>query len=250
MKNGQTFWLELFINPIFDSEGKISEISLVAHDITEKKFNEKGIVDSLKEKEVLLKEIHHRVKNNLQVISSILNLQSSFIQDEKMLDVLQESRNRIRSMAIIHEDLYRTTNFASIDFANYILNLATNLVSLYRLSEENVELRYDLESIDLVLDQAVPCGLLVNEIIANAVKYAFPDNGKGEIFIQLKEINGWVELLVKDNGIGLPQDFEIETSDTLGLQLVLTLVDQLDGEIAYSGKNGTEFLIKFEKTKL
>ena len=250
VKNGQTFWLELFINPIFDSEGKISEISLVAHDITEKKFNEKGIVDSLKEKEVLLKEIHHRVKNNLQVISSILNLQSSFIQDEKMLDVLQESRNRIRSMAIIHEDLYRTTNFASIDFANYILNLATNLVSLYRLSEENVELRYDLESIDLVLDQAVPCGLLVNEIIANAVKYAFPDNGKGEIFIQLKEINGWVELLVKDNGIGLPQDFEIETSDTLGLQLVLTLVDQLDGEIAYSGKNGTEFLIKFEKTKL
>lgn len=248
MFNQQMVWLELFINPIFDSEGNISEISLVAHDITEKKIAEKEIFDSLKEKEVLLKEIHHRVKNNLQVISSILNLQSSFIQDDKMLDLLQESRNRIRSMAIIHEDLYRTTNFSSIDFAGYILNLATNLVSLYRLSEEKVELQYDLESIDLVLDQAVPCGLLVNELIANAIKYAFPNNSKGIIYIGLKKVEGIVHLTIKDNGVGLPKDFKIETSDTLGLQLVLTLVEQLDGEMVLTSKEGTEFLIKFEKT--
>lgn len=246
----QEFWLELFINPIFDTEGLISEISLVAHDITDKKISEKEIVDLLKEKEILLKEIHHRVKNNLQVISSILNLQSSFIQDKKMLDLLQESRNRIRSMAIIHEDLYRTENFASINFAEYILNLATNLVSLYRLSEENVELKYELDEIDLVLDQAVPCGLLVNEIIANAIKYAFPDNKKGVIYISLKEIDGEIQLMVKDDGIGLPKDFIIENSDTLGLQLVLTLVEQLDGELAFDSSNGTEILIKFGKTKL
>ncbi len=246
----QEFWLELFINPIFDTEGVISEISLVAHDITDKKISEKEIVSSLKEKEILLKEIHHRVKNNLQVISSILNLQSSFIQDPVMLDLLQESRNRIRSMAIIHEDLYRTANFASINFADYILNLATNLVSLYRLSEENVELKYDLEEIDLVLDQAVPCGLLVNEIIANAIKYAFPNNKKGIIYISLKEIDGKIELMVKDDGIGMPKDFIIENSDTLGLQLVLTLVEQLDGELAFDSSNGTEILIKFGKTKL
>lgn len=250
MYKDQEFWLELFINPIFDTEGVISEISLVAHDITDKKISEKGIVDSLKEKEILLKEIHHRVKNNLQVISSILNLQSSFIQDKKMLDVLQESRNRIRSMAIIHEDLYRTANFASINFANYILNLATNLVSLYRMSEENVELKYELDEIDLVLDQAVPCGLLVNEIISNSIKYAFPENSKGVIFISLKEDDGQIELKVTDNGIGLPKDFVIENSDTLGLQLVLTLVDQLDGQIEIDGTNGTEILIKFGKTKL
>ena len=210
-------------------------------EITEKK-NE--------EKESLLKEIHHRVKNNLQVISSILNLQSSFVHDDKTLDLLQESRNRIRSMAMIHENLYRTTNFASINFSGYILNLATNLVSTYRLSEEFVELKYEMEQVDLVLDQAIPCGLLVNELITNAIKYAFPNNRKGIITIELKEKGDNIELLISDNGIGLPDNFIIEESDTLGLQLVLTLVEQLDGQIQLMNSPGTEFLIIFEKTKL
>lgn len=242
-------WLELFINAIKDVDGNVSEISMVAHDITEKKKAEQEIVDSLKEKEVLLKEIHHRVKNNLQVISSILNLQSSFVHDEKILDVLQESRNRIRSMAIIHENLYRTTNFSSINFTSYILNLATNLVASYRISESKVELKYDMDQLDLVLDQAIPCGLLVNELITNAIKYAFPDENKGHIVISLKEKKDRIFLSIKDDGVGLPDDFEIESSDTLGLQLVLTLVEQLDGELKFNKTEGTEFLINFEKTK-
>lgn len=248
--NERIYWIELFINPIFDTEGRVAEISMVAHDITEKKKSEEEIVESLKEKEVLLKEIHHRVKNNLQVISSILNLQSSFVHDDKTLDLLQESRNRIRSMAIIHENLYRTTNFSSIDFAGYILNLATNLSALYKLGETDTELVYELEPIDLVLDQAVPCGLLLNELITNALKYAFPNGEKGRIRIALKEHESTIYLEVQDNGIGLPQDFEIEKSDTLGLQLVLTLVEQLDGVMAFKSEGGTEFLIKFEKTKI
>lgn len=248
--DGRTYWKEVFINPIYDTEGRVIEISMVAHDTTIKKLSEQEIVESLKEKEVLLKEIHHRVKNNLQVISSILNLQSSFVSDFKTLDLLQDSRNRIRSMAIIHENLYRTTNFSSIDFAGYIQNLAGNLNSLFNFNTSDIEIIYDLEQIDLVLDQAVPCGLLMNELITNALKYAFPNEPGGSVTILLKEENNIIFLGVTDNGVGLPQDFEIEKSDTLGLQLVLTLVEQLDGSLEYKNDNGTEFLIKFEKTKI
>lgn len=243
-------WIELFINPIFDIEGRVTEISLVAHDITEKKKSEKEIVESLKEKEVLLKEIHHRVKNNLQVISSILNLQSSFVKDKKTLDILDESRNRIRSMAIIHENLYRTTNFSSIDFSSYLLNLTTNLISSYHVQTGIVKLKTEMDPIDLVLDQAIPCGLMVNELITNSMKYAFQNKGEGEIFIGLKEENNKILLKIEDNGIGLPKGFDIMKSDTLGLQLVATLVEQLDGEISVNNFHGTKYLITFEKAKL
>lgn len=241
------FWLEIFINPILDSEGEIIEISLVAHDITEKKISEKEIKESLNEKEILLKEIHHRVKNNLQVISSILNLQSSFIEDEKTITVLQESRNRIHSMATIHEDLYRTSNFGAIVFSDYLLNLSTNLISTYRLNEQLVTLNFDSENILLSIDQAVPCGLLINEVISNALKYAFPNNKKGTIFISLKAINKTIILKVKDDGVGLPKGFNIEKSDTLGLQLVQTLAEQLEGKLEMKSENGTEILITFER---
>lgn len=243
-------WIELFINPIFDIEGKVTEISLVAHDITDKKKSEKEIVESLKEKEVLLKEIHHRVKNNLQVISSILNLQSSFVKDEKTLEILDESRNRIRSMAIIHENLYRTTNFSSIDFSSYLQNLSANLISSYHVRSGIVHLRTDMDKVELVLDQAIPCGLLVNELITNTIKYAFPTQKEGEIFIGLKDVEGTIILNIEDNGIGLPKDYDILKSDTLGLQLVSTLVEQLDGEINVTSDEGTKYLITFEKAKL
>lgn len=247
---GQERWIELFINPIFDIEGKVTEISLVAHDITEKKKSEKEIVESLKEKEVLLKEIHHRVKNNLQVISSILNLQSSFVKDKKTLDILDESRNRIRSMAIIHENLYRTTNFSSIDFSSYLHNLSTNLISSYYVQTGEIKLEVEMEKIDLVLDQAIPCGLMVNELITNSIKYAFPDKRDGTIFIGLKDVNNVIHLSIEDNGVGLPEGFDILKSDTLGLQLVATLVEQLDGEITVNNSHGTKYLITFEKAKL
>ena len=246
-KNGD-FWLEIFMNPIFDTEGKVAEISLVAHDISEKKITSIEIEESLKEKEVMLKEIHHRVKNNLQVISSILNLQSSFVSDPNTLEILQESRNRIRSMAIIHENLYRTEDFSSINFASYLQNLTSNLIASYRVNGE-VELKMDLKDIDLVLDQAIPCGLLINELITNALKYAWREGDRGVITINLREHNRMVELEIGDNGIGLPKDFDLIKSDTLGLQLVITLAEQLDAQLKVDVCDGTKYLLKFENIK-
>ncbi len=247
-RNNIEVWLEVFVNPIFDTRGKVAEISLVAHDVSEKRKYNMEIVESLKEKEVLLKEIHHRVKNNLQVISSILNLQSSFVKDEKTLGILQESRNRIRSMAIIHENLYRTEDFSSINFADYLQNLTANLVATYRIHDQ-VVLQSDLDSIDLILDQAIPCGLLVNELITNSLKYAWKPGEKGTITMELKEKEGYVHLFIGDDGVGLPAKFEEINSDTLGLQLVVTLVEQLDGELTVESDNGTKYLIKFENIK-
>ena len=241
-------WWEIFMNPIFDTEGHVAEISLVAHDVTEKKKTDLEMSDSLEEKKILLKEIHHRVKNNLQVISSILNLQSSFIDDEKTLSILQESRNRIRSMAIIHENLYRTEDFSSINFSNYLHNLTTNLIASYRIQAE-VKLEVDLKEIDMVLDQAIPCGLLVNELITNSLKYAWKPKEIGTITLNLSEEKGQIILFIGDNGIGLPMEFEKMNTDTLGLQLVLTLVEQLDGELTVENKNGTKYLIKFDNAK-
>jgi PAS domain S-box-containing protein len=246
----QTLWMEIFLNPIYDSEGNVCEISLVAHDITEKKYTEKEIVESLKEKEVLLKEIHHRVKNNLQVISSILNLQSSFVKDEKTLDILEESRNRIRSMAIIHESLYQTSNFSSINFSDYLLKLTTSLIASYRVNTGSVELKTQVDRVELVLDQAIPCGLLVNELITNALKYAFPGNRSGVIFMGLTEKEMCIELVISDDGVGMPEGFSILNSDTLGLQLVNTLVEQLDGEIRVENSGGIKYLITFDKAKI
>jgi PAS domain S-box-containing protein len=247
---GQRKWLDLFFNPIYDVEGKVYEISLVAHDITEKKEAEKEIVKSLKEKEILLKEIHHRVKNNLQIISSILNLQSSFVQDENTLTILQDSRNRIRSMSMIHESMYRTNNFSSIRFSDYLLNIASGLMASYQINEDYVSLKTDLHAVDLVLDQAIPCALIVNELITNSLKYAFPENRKGVITICVKENLNIVSLSVEDNGIGFKEGFDFMNTDTLGLQLVISLTEQLDGKLEMKNEDGTKFLIIFDKTKV
>lgn len=241
-------WLEIFMNPIFDTQGNVAEISIVAHDISEKKKSSDEIVESLKEKEVMLKEIHHRVKNNLQIISSILNLQSSFVSDENTLEILQESRNRIRSMAIIHENLYRTEDFSSINFADYLYNLVTNLIASYRI-HGMVHLESEVEEIDIILDQAIPCGLLVNELITNSLKYAWGNDEEGTITVKLNQTESKVTLLIADNGIGLPNSFKDMSSDTLGLQLVETLVEQLDGELIVNVDNGTEYLIIFDNLK-
>ncbi len=243
-------WLEIFLNPIFNAEGAVNEISLVAHDITEKKKSEKEIVESLKEKEVLLKEIHHRVKNNLQVISSILNLQSSFVKDKRTLEILEESRNRIRSMAIIHENLYQTTNFSSINFSAYLENLSHNLVASYSVGLGKIELVTELEKVELVLDQAIPCGLMVNELVTNSLKYAFPDGNDGQIKISLKEAKNKVLLKIGDNGVGFKDGFHPLESETLGLQLVSTLVEQLGGDIQINSSKGINYFITFDKAKL
>ncbi|MGL4596211.1 MAG: PAS domain S-box protein, partial [Bacteroidia bacterium] len=171
-KNGHTIWREVYLNPIFNEQGQAIEVSCIAHDVTEKKETEEQVRQSLKEKEVLLKEVHHRVKNNLQVISSILNLQSAYVRDANTLEILLESQNRIKSMAFVHESLYQTKDFSNISFSEYVENIARNLIQSYGSIEVPPQLKMDLDDISLHLDTAIPCGLIINEIISNALKYA------------------------------------------------------------------------------
>jgi PAS domain S-box-containing protein len=246
-KNNQTIWIETFLNPILMEGGAIKEISCISHEITEKKASESQIRQSLKEKEVLLKEVHHRVKNNLQVISSILNLQSSYVKDDQILSILRESQNRIKSMSYIHESLYQTKNFSSINFSEYIVNLSNNLFHSYQIFDNFIELKLKVDPVNLNLDQAIPCGLIVNELITNALKYAFKNKKAGEIFIGISEKEKTVSIQIEDNGVGLPEGFNYLKTETLGLQLVATLVEQLDGQLELKSEKGTNYLITFDK---
>lgn len=223
----------------------------------ERKRVEEQLNASLKEKEVLLKEIHHRVKNNMQVISSLLNLQSVRIKNQDILEMFKESQDRIRSMSLIHERLYQSEDLARIDFSHYIKNLSKHLFQSYRIDPEAVVLQTDVRDVSLDINKAIPCGLIINELISNSLKYAFPQvkkadkkkMKKGEIDIQLTSENGKVSLLVKDNGIGLPEDLDIETAHSFGLQLVTTLVNQLNGSIEIKRKPGATFKITFDKAE-
>lgn len=223
-----------------------NEAIIVVRNQTDEIENEQKLKESIHEKEVLLKEVHHRVKNNLQIINSILNLQSSYVTDEKTLEIINESQNRIRSMSYIHESLYQTNNFSSINFKDYIENLINNLIYSYQVGN-NIEVVKEIESIDLELDQAIPCGLILNEIMTNALKYAYLPNESGKIIIKIAEQEKKIKVTVEDFGIGLPKKFNIETSESLGLSLVHTLVDQVDGELIVKSDGGTKFLIIFEK---
>jgi PAS domain S-box-containing protein len=221
----------------------------------ERKQVEEQLNTSLKEKEVLLKEIHHRVKNNMQVISSLLNLQSSRIQNQEILEMFKESQDRIRSMSLIHERLYQSADLAKIDFSHYIQNLATYLFQSYRIDPDAVVLNTDVQDVSLDINKAIPCGLIINELVSNSLKYAFPhvedkEKGKrekGKIDVHLDSDNGKITLLVKDNGIGLPEDLDIETASSFGLQLVTTLVAQLNGRINIKKKPGAWFKITFDR---
>jgi PAS domain S-box-containing protein len=246
-KSGKYHWMETFLSPIYSDGNRIKEISCISYEISDKKIIEEQMRESIHEKEVLLQEVHHRVKNNLQVISSILNLQSSYVKDSNSLTILRESQNRIKSMSFIHESLYQTKDFSRIDFCNYVKTLANNLILTYSLEKGSVNLRTDLEQTYLSLDQAIPCGLMANELISNALKYAFDGVKGGEIFVATRDREGRMELEISDNGKGLPSDLDYENSETLGLQLVYTLAEQLDAEVEVSVKNGTKYLINFDK---
>ena len=245
--DGKKKWMETFLNPIYSENNEIKEISCLSHEITDKKIIQEQMRESIHEKEILLQEVHHRVKNNLQVISSILNLQSSYVKDENSLNILRESQNRIKSMSFIHESLYQTKDFANIEFSDYILSLSKNLIHSYSLAVGKVKLVTDFQRTFLSLDQAIPCGLIANELISNALKYAFIDDAEGEISLSIKEKDGKIIICIADNGIGLPKDLDYENSDSLGLQLVYTLIDQLDATIKVDTASGTNYLITFDK---
>jgi len=244
---GETIWLESFYRPMYSQGNKVTEMSCMAHDITDKKTIEYQMRESIREKEILLQEVHHRVKNNLQVISSILNLQSSYVKDEKSLSILRESQNRIKSMSFIHESLYQTRDFSKIEFTGYIRSLVTNLIHTYHIRNSEIELKTDFQKSFLELDQAIPCGLIVNELVSNSLKYAFQGRNKGEIFIGFKENEGIIQLRIGDDGVGFPADIDFENTETLGLQLVNTLTEQLDARIHIDNEGGTDYLITFAK---
>jgi len=251
-KFGTISWLEMFLNQIVDDTGKTIEVSGIGHDITEKKESEELITQSLQEKEILLKEVHHRVKNNLQLVSSILNLQSSYVKDEKTLTVLKDSQNRIKSMSFIHESLYQTKNFSSINLSEYISELSKNLVHSYSNYEGDIKLKLDIQNVFLNLDLAIPCGLIINEILSNALKYAFNKiSGNEELSVNMIVDGDYLTLLIGDNGIGLPKGIDFKNTDSLGLQIVTTLVEQLYGTIELDKtKKGTNYIVRFKHNQI
>ena len=215
-------------------------------ELGERWLAEQRIKASLGEKEVLLKEINHRVKNNLQLISSLLSLQSGRIVEEEAREGFKESQNRVSSMALIHEKLYESEDLARIDFVEYIRHLAPNLFHAYGVDSDAIKLKLSVDEVALGVDTAIPCGLIINELISNSLKHAFPGGRKGEISITLRSQEGdKLTLALRDNGVGLPKDLDFRNTPSLGLQLVNTLTDQLGGTIELSGNGGAEFTITF-----
>ncbi|MBD2102432.1 histidine kinase dimerization/phosphoacceptor domain -containing protein [Leptolyngbya sp. FACHB-261] len=225
---------------------EVESVLVYVVDVTERKQAEEQIKASLREKEVLLKEVHHRVKNNLQVISSLLNLQSDQIQDSQALEVFKESQNRVRSMALIHEKLYQSKHLASIDFSDYIRSLTDTLLRSYGNSANRIELSMSAGEVLLGIDTAIPLGLIISELVSNALKHAFTEQEPGMIRVGLHNgSNSELMLTVSDNGIGLPKDFDWQNSESLGLRLVNDLAEQLDGSIEFWNGNGTTFKLTF-----
>lgn len=213
-------------------------------ELAERKKAEERIKASLKEKEVLLREIHHRVKNNMQIISSLLNLQSEKIKSQEVRRAFEASQSRIRSMALIHEMLYKSKDYTSVDFAPYVQNLASQLFNAYKVDTDVVRLTLDIKDVFLDINRAVTCGLIINELISNALKYAFPEGRKGEICVEVSQGEGnMINLIISDNGVGLPKELNIHESETLGLRLVSLLTEQLRGTIELDREDGTTFKI-------
>ena len=243
-KDGSEFPIEIGLNPIQTEEGMMVLSAIV--DISDRKHKEESIHAALKEKDILLGEIHHRVKNNLQIVHSLLDLQSTSITDPVSLGLMRESQNRVRSMALIHQTLYESKDFARVDFGRFLDTLVPTLISSYGVTAASIDLVIDATEVQLPINSAIPCGLVVNELISNALKHAFPNGRPGEIRIHLApDGDDRVLLTVSDNGIGIREDFDMAQATTLGLQLVTLLVDQLAGELDIHRADPTKFAVRF-----
>ena len=203
-----------------------------------------------REKEILLREIHHRVKNNMQILTSLLRLQTRRANSEEMRNVLQESESRIRSMGLLHEKLYQSDGISTIDMNGYLRTLTNELLRVNTPAGKRREIKLSVRDICLGMDTALPCGLIVTELVSNALKYAFPDRHEGIIYVSVSKdsVEGEYGLIVWDNGIGIPDNFDISRSKSLGMKLVTLLVDQLNGKVSFSGQQGTRWEIKFRET--
>ena len=247
--NIENLWISSTLTPIYDEEGILKKLVVVDSDITAGKKMQKLIETSLKEKDVLLKEIHHRVKNNLQIIISLLNLQTGYIKDEVTLKAVKDGQSRVRSMALVHEKFYQSDELSEIDFAEYIEKLCHFIYQSYGDKTDRIHLQISGDKIGLDMDTAMPCGLLVNEIVSNSYKYAFPNQEKGTIQIDFKKNDNKIILFIQDNGVGFPEEYDLEKSESLGMQLIQALTSQLDGDLVVSRENGTSFKISFPYPK-
>ena len=243
-KDGGEFPAEASISKVDVGDAQI--LTVILRDVSETRGVERTLRAALREKEILLREVHHRVKNNLQVVSSLLSLQSRATRDEEVRRAFEESQNRIQSMALIHEQLYESVDFADVDFPEYIRQLSQRLFRSYQIRPGKVTLETSVGDVRLGVDVAVPCALIVNELLSNSLKYAFPNDASGVISIGVETMpDGSIVLAVADNGVGLPPEVGFWSTKTLGLRLVRSLVRQLDGEIELSGPPGTALRIRF-----
>jgi PAS domain S-box-containing protein len=244
-KDGTEFPVEISLSPIDTEEGPL--VSAAIRDISERKLADTKLRSSLEEKEVLLKEIHHRVKNNLQIVSSMLNLQMAQIKDANALELFQESQDRVRSIALFHEKLYQSKDLARVDIAEYLKGLTSGLFATYGVNPDALALSVEAENIPLSVDAAISCGLIVNELVSNSLKHAFPHGRKGVVVVRLQETAGNVTLEVSDDGVGVPRHIDFRNPATLGLKLVTILTEQLRGTVELDRSAGTRFIVRFDR---
>lgn len=246
-KNHSLVWISLTVSLVRDNSGNPKYFISVIEDISDRQRSQEQIRASLREKEVLLKEVYHRVKNNFQVISSLLSLQSEYITNKQDLQIFQQSQQRIASMALVHEKMYQSGDLSRINFREYVQELVASLCTSYDVYDGAITVQINIDDeILLGLDTAVPCGLIIHELVSNSLKYAFPGGRTGEITIAIQEIaNHQIALTVSDNGVGLPENFNFTETASLGWQLVEALASQLTGDITIQNDIGVEFLIAF-----
>lgn len=244
-KDGTEFPVEIGLGLIENHEETLVLSSIV--DITERKSANDKLKEALNEKEMLLKEVYHRVKNNLQVVSSLINLQAGNVNNEETADLLKQSADRIKAMALLHEKLYHSKDLAKIDFNDYIRSLVDHLLFGYGAHPDKIKLSMKIDNVFLGVDTAIPCGLIVNELLSNALKHAFPGDRHGEIGIAFTQDQGEYSLTIADNGIGLPNELDFKKSSSLGLQLVDTLTNQLMGRMSLARTNGSAFTLRFSE---
>jgi len=243
-KDGSEFPVEIGLNPIETDEGMMVLAAIV--DISDRKQKEEKIHSALKEKEILLGEIHHRVKNNLQVISSLLELQSARVSDPIAFETLKDSQRRIRSMSLIHQLLFQSKDVVQVNFVSFLDDLVPSLMTSYSVDPEKISLSVGAVDVCLPIGAAIPCGLIVNELMSNALKHAFPDGRQGEIHIDFThQADKRVALSISDDGVGISGDLDIAQTETLGLQLVSLLTDQLRGTLTIHRSDPTRFVVEF-----
>ncbi|MBF0486656.1 MAG: PAS domain S-box protein [Nitrospirae bacterium] len=247
-KNGEVVNVIVSVSTLTDEQGNHTGSFAVISDITKLKETEDKLKKSLTEQEVLLRELHHRVKNNLQVIAGLVGLQISHVEDARSKGALKDTQNRIQSIALVHEKLYNTENLSEISIKEYILSLVNAMFTFFDVDKDKIDLKFDVEDINVGIDVVIPCGLIINELFTNILKYAFNGGGSGKITIKLNVLEAdELELIVGDNGVGLPEDIDIGKTKSLGLKVVMILVKQLRGTLKIDRVGGTTFILRFKK---